>query len=421
MFAGKPLAEPINEVYHTLDQAKKRLYDLEFGNALAERELVRDLILQGSNITIGELLDQHYKKRLEKKPTAKYYRSKINTIKNTLIDSEDNRITKVANFTFDMSGILGNGKTKFGEFHVNNFDITLLNRFVDARREAVLPQTIANEVVIISNALKDGHNLFTHLKKLDEPMKDFNWKLLKPVVKQRDKRVRPAHKKIIQDLFLKHSRSNHYHDLFVFLHETGARISEALGVKVSDIDFEHKTIYVITKKNNYGRYIGISKELAPIIEARMKDKQQTDSIFPYTRDTYEAKLTRIRPKLVEQGIKFAWHDLRHNWITNNVNDKNILKIMHDLNINDVSYFQKNYMDIIESEQAAIKVAKGESLTPQEVANAVGHFGNLEQTQEYTNHSPKDVSLLEILKQQQEQLRVQQEQIAQLMKLASKAV
>lgn len=421
MFAGKPLLEPINEVYHTLDQAKKRLYDLEYGNALAERDLVSQLIADGSHITIGELLLQHFEKRLKNKPTAKYYKSKINTIINTLIDTDDNRVTKVANFTFNMNSLLKNEKTKFGDFKVNNFDLVLLNRFIEARREDVLPQTISNEIVIISNALKDGHNLFTQLKKIDEPLKDFNWKLLKPIVQHRDKRVRPAHKDIIQQLFLKHSRSNHYHDMFVFLHETGCRISEALSVKVADVRIDKRDLFLITKKNQRGRYVGISKDLYPIIVARMQDKEATETLFPYTRDTYEAKLTRIRPKLEAHGIKFAWHDLRHNWISNNVNQKNMFKIMHEMNITDVQYFRNQYLDIIESELTAQKVANGEDLTPVEIAKAVGHFDNLEQTQQYTHHAPQheDVNLLDIVKQQQEQLRLAQEQIAQLLKLAQK--
>lgn len=422
-FAGKPLLEPINEVYQTLEQAKKRLYDLEFGNALAERELVRNLILQGSNITIGELLEAHYKKRLEKKANAKYYKSKIGTIKNTLIDTEDNRITKVANFSFDLAGILNNDKTKFGDFHVNNFDITLLNRFVDARREKVKPQTVANEVVLLNGALRDGHNLFTNLEQQENPLKGFNWKILKSEVTPRDKRVRPEHKKIIQELFLKHSRSNHYHDLFIFLHETGCRISEALSIKVADIDLNTRIIHLATKKNNKGRYIGISAELFPIVQARVEGKQGGETIFPYNRDTYEGKLTRIRPKLTAHGIKFSWHDLRHNYISNHLGSKNLLKIMNELNITDMQYFQSHYLDSIESEKAALKVAQGEALTPQEVANVVGHFGNLEQTQEYTNHAPQESSqkldLVSIVKQQQDQLRIQQEQIAQLMQLIKK--
>ena len=86
-----------------------------------------------------------------------------------------------------------------------------------------------------------------------------------------------------------------------------------------------------------------------------------------------------------------------------------------MGITDTGYFQRQFLDSIESEKAAIKMAQGGNLTPREIANVVGHFGNLEQTQEYTNHSPKEntpnLDLMEIVKQQQEQLRVQQEQIS----------
>ena len=280
MFAGKPLLEPINEVYHTLDQAKKRLYDLEFGNALAERALISKLIFEGGHITIGELFKAYFDKRLLKKDNAKYYESTIRTISNCEIETDDSRITRVANFSFNMSGVLKNDKTKFGEFKVNDFDITLLNRYVDSRMESVKPQTIANEVVTLNNALKDGHNLFTQLKEQEFPLKGFNWKLLKAQVTPRDKKVRPEHAEIIKALFLKHSRTNHYHNLFVFLYETGCRISEAISVGVSDIDLKERIIYLATKKNKKVRFIGITPEVLPIITERVKDKQGGEVYFP---------------------------------------------------------------------------------------------------------------------------------------------
>jgi len=421
IFAGKPLLEPINEVYHTLEQAKKRLYDLEFGNVLAERELYRQILNTGSSITITELMKEFYKKRLEKGISSKYYKSKIDVILRTIISTEDDRITKVANFSFTVTDHTANEQTKFGDFKVRNFDLILLNRYIEARKLLVKPQTISNEVVIISNALKDCHNLFSQLDKLEEPLKGFEWKSLKAKIVYRDKRIKPEAKEFIANLLLKRSRNRHYHDLFIFLHETGCRISEALAVKISDIDFEKRVIFVLTKKNNQPRFLGVSPELFPIIVERVKDKQQGERIFPYTVDTYESKLTRLRSVIVAQGIKFAWHDLRHNYITKNINKKNVLQIMHEMNINDMGYFQHNYLNVIQSEDAAIKVAQNMALTPQELANNVGHFGNLAQTQSYTHHAPPEVvqkveekvDLMDIVKQQQAQ-------IAQLMEMLKKS-
>ena len=422
VFANKPLDSPINEVYHTLEQAKKRLYDLEFGNVLQERAEMSRLISLGSSITLSELFNEYHKKRLKEKKDSKNYRSKLNVIARTLIESEDNRITKVANFSFNFNSHFPDEKTKFGDFHVNNFTLLLLNRYVEARLQQVKPQTISNEIVLIGKVLKDCHNLFTQLKKLDNPLDGFDWKSLKPVIVYRDKKVRTDSKKFIEDILLKRSRTTNYYDMFQFLHETGCRISEALSIQVKDIDFDTKTIFVITKKNKQPRYLGISPILFPIIKNRCKDKSPTDRIFAYTVDTYESKLTRLRPHFVNAGVVFKWHDLRHNYISRHLNSKNVLQIMHELDINDMQYFQNQYLNVIQSEQAALKVAQSITLNPNELANAVGHFENLEQTQEYTHYSPSPdflepkPDLMQILKKQSEQLERQQKQIEELIKL-----
>jgi len=422
-FAGKALDSPINEVYHTIEQAKKRLYDLEFGNVLQERAEMSRLIAIGGSITISELFNEYHKKRLKDKKDSKHYRSKLNVIARTLIDSEDNRITKVANFTFDLQTTFSNERLKFGDFHVNNFSLLLLNRYVESRLQEVKPQTISNEIVLIGKVLKDCHNLFTQLKRLDNPLNGFDWKSLKPVVVYRDKKVRTDSKKFIEDILLERSRTTNYYDMFQFLHETGCRISEALSIQVKDIDFDTKTIFVITKKNKQPRYLGISPVLFPIIKKRCENKNATDRIFAYTVDTYESKLTRLRPHFVKAGVVFKWHDLRHNYISRHLNSKNVLQIMHEMDINDMQYFQSQYLNVIQSEQAALKVAQSITLNPNEVANAVGHFENLKQTQEYTHYSPnpdflepKKIDLMEILRKQSEQLKMQQKQIDELIKL-----
>lgn len=426
-FAGRALQAPINEIYYTMAQAKTRLHDLEFGSVLQDQEELARLLSVGSSITLAELFDQYHKKRLKNNKDSKNYRSKLNVIARTEIDSDDNRVTKIANFSFNLNSIIDNEKTKFGEFHVNNFTILLLNRYVEARLQKVKPQTISNEIVLIGKVLKDCHNLFTQLKKMENPLEGFDWKSLKPIIVYRDKKVRTDSKKFIEEILLKRSRTSNYYDMFQFLHETGCRISEALSIQVKDIDFDNRTVFVITKKNKKPRYLGLSPALFPIIQKRSEGKQPIDHVFPYTVDTYESKLTRLRPAFVAAGVVFKWHDLRHNYISRHLNSKNVLQIMHEMDINDMEYFQSQYLNVIQSEQAALKVAQSIQLNPQEVANAVGHFDNLGQTQEYTHHSPppeflepkQPINLMDMLQKQAEQLKIQQQQIEELMKLSKK--
>jgi integrase len=117
---------------------------------------------------------------------------------------------------------------------------------------------------------------------------------------------------------------------------TGARQSEVLGLRWSQIDFKRRTITLNhgETKNNAGRALPLSGEVVDLLKARNKVRKLTDDrIFPPPKDCKEVGLREPwKAALVQAGIDvrkatrsgrgkkaeptamtsdFRWHDMRH--------------------------------------------------------------------------------------------------------------
>lgn len=101
------------------------------------------------------------------------------------------------------------------------------------------------------------------------------------------------------------------HKMFVrFLWMTGLRVSEAINIIKSDIDFKNYTIRVKWLKNrkyNY-RYIPIHPNLKDIMEVYSAKFNQADLIFPFSRQRAWAIMKRY--------FKGHPHQLRHSFAVN---------------------------------------------------------------------------------------------------------
>ena len=86
--------------------------------------------------------------------------------------------------------------------------------------------------------------------------------------------------------------------------------------------------------------------------------------------------------------------------------KNEIQLMSELGLKNVQHFQSRYLDILQSEAAAKKVALSQQLTPQEIRQNVGHQ-SLAMTNHYTHTGPTSsnpiADLTELVKKQQEQI------------------
>lgn len=90
---------------------------------------------------------------------------------------------------------------------------------------------------------------------------------------------------------------------------TGCRRTEAVNVKVNDIDFENLSIHVKgTKTTSADRYVPISKSFAEILKANFS------KMFDHEQNWYSRQFQNYLKKLNIPGHKL--HDLRHTFSTN---------------------------------------------------------------------------------------------------------
>lgn len=104
------------------------------------------------------------------------------------------------------------------------------------------------------------------------------------------------------------AKKNYYYDLYLFLLNTGCRIGEACGLRVRDVDFNSKRIYVgwTLAKNNYNnpefkgiyfsynrqkgandRFIPMNKVVLKIMKKRVGERK--DSEFVFTNQPQEVR------------------------------------------------------------------------------------------------------------------------------------
>lgn len=417
------LSKPIDEIYETLKEAEERIITIKYRKPEAQKKFIADIVDTMKTVTLEALLEVHYEKYYKHLKAAKEHKSRMKMICKTLVPCSDPRLTMMAHIKYSYISV-NTKEIPYGMVSVKDYDI-YLNAFIDKRRKEVKNQTIVNDLMFLNTAIKNAHNYFKDLPTVEKPLKNVNYKTLKDQTTYRDKRLKPESRIYIEQLLIEKSRDSHYYEFFVLLHQTGCRLSEGLSIRVADIDLEKNTIFLISKKNNMIRYLPISEILKPIIENRIIGKKKSDKLFPHSFSTYQSKIRQITPFLVEQGIKFTWHDLRHNFISTNFDSKDMFKLMSELDIHDIQHFQQTYANNLNAERTAIKLSQAQQLTHEEMRGLVGH-SSLQMTKHYTHQKEpqKQVveptnELLAMLKEQQEQLKQQQQQIEQLLKLSKK--
>lgn len=339
------LEEPLDEIYSDISAAEKRLHDLKYKPSSIRDANLKRLIKESADliktVTIEALCDEHYEKYYSQLKGSKEHRSRMKVICRTLVPAEDIRVSILGHIRF--SDIRpDSSKVPFGMVPVVEFE-KYLPAFIEARKATVKNQTVVNDLMFLNTALKNCHNYFRNLPPITAPLKSVNFKALKDQVTYIDKRLKPDIRSKVEQILIAHSRKPHYVDFFIFLAETGCRLSEALTIQVRNVDLDKSIIFLISKKNEKPRYLPITTRLRSTIQELIKDKNPTDRLFPYSKNTYQTKLKTIRPVLEEAGIKFSWHMLRHTFISNSIDTKNVFQLMNELDITNYQHFQERYL------------------------------------------------------------------------------
>jgi len=133
---------------------------------------------------------------------------------------------------------------------------------------------------------------------------------------------------------LRGCRSLKHRTILTVIYSAGLRISEAINLTVSDINFERNTIFVKNGKNGKDRYTILGKEAARLLRDYISVYHPTCHIF-YSKDV----LTKISPDCIRRHFskllsenringKIHIHTLRHCFATHLIeNGTGLFRVM----------------------------------------------------------------------------------------------
>lgn len=174
------------------------------------------------------------------------------------------------------------------------------------------------------------HNMKDHITSLLRPKKVFKV----PTILTKDE----------VKIFLDKCIDLRYKTLFTLLYSSGLRISEGLNLKINDIDFNRKLIFVSQSKNNKERYAIIGNNTVKLLKKYINEYKPNNYLFfnfknkslPISTRTIQYTFQKYFRKT---GINKSAHvhTLRHSFAThlleNNVNIFYIMKLLGHSSIN----------------------------------------------------------------------------------------
>ena len=113
-----------------------------------------------------------------------------------------------------------------------------------------------------------------------------------------------------QKQFLKIIRNHPKRYLFIFYLLSGVRLSEALTIEVSDIDYNQGIIHIKgTKTITSDRRIPLTTELRTLLK---KINKKSGRLFPYSANAVKCSFKRLK---VQYNLPYSIHSLRHTYAT----------------------------------------------------------------------------------------------------------
>ncbi len=122
-------------------------------------------------------------------------------------------------------------------------------------------------------------------------------------------------------IFLQKCNSLKYKTIFSVIYSAGLRISEATNLKLSDLDFSRKTIYIRNSKNKKDRYTILADETIKLLKDYINIYRPIDFVF-YSNDISKKISTDCIHKHFKAHIRYCEfdstihvHTLRHCFAT----------------------------------------------------------------------------------------------------------
>jgi site-specific recombinase XerD len=131
---------------------------------------------------------------------------------------------------------------------------------------------------------------------------------------------------------LEHTTNPMYRAMFMTIYGSGLRVSEAVGIKVCDIDSEKMRIFIRKGKGGRDRYATLSQTALEELRSYWKISRPTDDLFLTrlkTKPTPRSVNNAFHASIAKAGIqkKATVHTLRHCFATHLLeNDANLFHI-----------------------------------------------------------------------------------------------
>lgn len=153
------------------------------------------------------------------------------------------------------------------------------------------------------------------------------------VHKYRKRRSRPLTRKEIRTIF-EHAPGRRYRLMFALMYGSGLRIGEACHLKLRDLDFHNRKIYIRDGKGGRHRETVLSLQIAEELKTYIAERRPVCYLFPSNRMVYAAEtlfpvITQTKP-LSSRSVHRAFdvaraklnlpglvtvHSLRHSFAT----------------------------------------------------------------------------------------------------------
>ncbi len=130
------------------------------------------------------------------------------------------------------------------------------------------------------------------------------------------------------------------------LFATGVRVSELVGLKLKDIDFQKRTIKVFGKGSKE-RVVIVDHDTLQMLQEYTNDKQQEDFIFPVSTRTID-KDVQVLAKQADIKKHVTPHKLRHSFATlalqGGMNIRSIQKLLGHSSLNTTQIYTHYSVD-----------------------------------------------------------------------------
>lgn len=402
---SKKLAQPVCGFFDNIPEAEAFLASVKHHDfAEKQKQQIQDEMHLVFAPDVEAVFARYIKTFAVKKKGFEGEKSRIeNTIIKVQINAESAKVKAWSNWKTEGK----DGLISFGSVKINEVSKSTIYEYIAKRKEAgVKPRTIEREISIINAAFRKAHRAFESGTSSTLSTPDFKSALISagntafskiiddwtnpiPEIDREDladnsphisRRVPDSELEKVLAYFRKNKNISMLAATTIAC-EAGLRRCEILKLTVGQFSTEKNTIELTETKTGKPRFIGLTKSAMSHLKPFLDNRKNEEILFGYSMHGFNSNWQRAKRKT---GVSFRFHDLRHEFISKHVEagNHNEFQLMTMGGYSDVGHFMKSKIDPIKNENAAKKIAAGESVSIDELQTVAGHAGK-QMTRDYS--------------------------------------